>query len=141
MISCALFGTRRTCHTGGVKFEKSPGWLVELFGALIAEVGGERRQMFGYPCGFESGQLFTGLFGDSLFVRLGEAERARLLDERGAKPFDPMGGRPMREYAVVPQAWLEDEELIKQWMERAREYARTLPPKGGKAKKAARKRR
>lgn len=98
--------------------------------------------MFGYPCGFESGQLFTGLFGDSLFVRLGEAERARLLGERGAKPFDPMGGRPMREYAVVPQGWLEDEELIKQWMGRALEYARTLPPKSGTAKKkGARKRR
>jgi TfoX/Sxy family transcriptional regulator of competence genes len=124
-----------------MKFDKSPMWLVELFGALIAEVGGEPRQMFGYPCGFENGQLFAGLFGDGLFVRLGEAERAQLLDERGAKPFDPMGGRPMHEYAVVPQGWLEDEELIKQWMGRALEYARTLPPKDGKAKKGARKRR
>jgi TfoX/Sxy family transcriptional regulator of competence genes len=115
-----------------VRFEKSPIWLVELFDAMLPEVGGERRQMFGYPCGFEEGQLFAGLFGDALFVRLGEPDRKLLLDERGAKPFDPMGGRPMHEYVLVPQGWLEDEETLKKWMGRALTYAQSLPPKNPK---------
>ena len=34
----------------GMKFEKSPPWLVELFGDALAGTAGERSQMFGYPC-------------------------------------------------------------------------------------------
>ena len=96
-----------------MKLAKSPAWLVELFDALQPEVGGERKQMFGYPCVFEGGNLFTGLFADGLFVRLGEADRARLLATKGAAPFEPMKGRPMREYVVLPPSMLEDEEAVK----------------------------
>ncbi len=112
-----------------MKFEKSPAWLVELFDSLIAETKGERRQMFGYPCGFANGQLFTGLFADSFFVRLGEKDRAELLATKGATPFAPMAGRPMKEYVVVPPAMLEQQEALHAWMEKALAYVRTLPPK------------
>jgi TfoX/Sxy family transcriptional regulator of competence genes len=110
-----------------MKFAKSPSWLVELFDALQPEVGGDRRSMFGYPCAFENGQLFTGLFGDRLFVRLGEEDRAQLLGEKGAAPFAPMKGRPMREYVVLPEGMLEDEEAVKGWMGRGLRFARSLP--------------
>ena len=119
-----------------MKFTKSPAWLVELFGALQPEVGGQPRKMFGYPCAFENGQLFTGLFADTMFVRLGEKDRAALLKLKGAEPFAPMKGRPMKQYVVLPPAMLEDEEAIKSWMTRALEYAQSLPPK-----KASRKSR
>jgi TfoX/Sxy family transcriptional regulator of competence genes len=118
-----------------MKFSKSPAWLVQLFDALQPEVGGARKQMFGYPVAFENGQLFTGLFADGLFVRLGEAEREALLAERGAKPFAPMKGRPMKEYVVLPPTMLEDEEAVKGWMRRGVEYARALPPKETARKK------
>ncbi|TMA28557.1 MAG: TfoX/Sxy family protein [Deltaproteobacteria bacterium] len=121
-----------------MKFSKSPSWLVDLFTALQEEVGGTPRQMFGYPCAFENGQLFTGLFQDGMFVRLGEAERARLLAEKGAKQFEPMMGRPMREYVVLPPPMLEDEEAVKSWMQRGLEFARSLPPKSP-AKKSRKK--
>lgn len=129
-----------------MKFSKSPPWLVALFGALQPEVGGERRQMFGYPCAFENGQLFTGLFQDSLFVRLGERERAALLQEKGAAAFDPMKGRPMKEYVVLPPAMLEDEEAVTSWMRRGRDFVRSLPPKqepapAAKPARATRRRR
>ena len=120
-----------------MKFTKSPHWLVELFTALQPEVGGTPRQMFGYPCAFENGQLFTGLFADGLFVRLGEKDREELLRFKGAKPFAPMPGRPMKEYAVLPPPMLEDEDLVKSWMHRAFEYVRSLPEK----KKAAKRKR
>ena len=115
-----------------MKFAKSPQWLVELFTALQPEVGGTARQMFGYPCAFENGQLFTGLFHDTLFVRLGDADRAALLATKGATPFSPMPGRPMKEYAVLPPSMLEDEDAVKSWMRRALEHARSLPPKAAK---------
>ena len=40
-------------------------------------------------------------------VRLSEADRAKALAEAGAKPFAP-GGRPMREYVVLPPAIVAD---------------------------------
>jgi TfoX/Sxy family transcriptional regulator of competence genes len=122
-----------------MKLAKSPAWLVGLFDALQPEVGGERKQMFGYPCAFESGHLFTGLFADSLFVRLAETDRARLLKMKGATPFEPMKGRPMREYAVLPPSMLEDEEAVKAWMQLALVNARTLPPKKAKRASAAKR--
>lgn len=112
-----------------MKFDKSPAWLVQLFQALQPELGGTPRKMFGYPSAFENGQLFTGLFGDGLFVRLGEQDRAELLQLRGAAPFAPMKGRPMKEYVVLPPSLIDDEEAVKSWMRRGLEYARSLPPK------------
>ncbi len=119
-----------------MKFDKSPHWLVQLFEALQAETGGTRRQMFGYPCAFENGQLFAGLFGDGMFVRLGEADRAALLQIPGATLFAPMAGRPMREYTVLPASMLEDEEAVKSWLRRGLDYAQSLPPKKPKAAKS-----
>jgi len=127
-----------------MKLAKSPAWLVELFDALQPDVGGDRKQMFGYPCAFEGGHLFTGLFADTLFVRLGEADRERLLQAKGAARFEPMKGRPMREYVVLPPSMLEDEEAVKSWMRLGREHARSLPaknPKPSKRKTVAKKKR
>lgn len=68
--------------------------------------------MFGYPLAFANDQLFCGLFADAMFVRLAEEDRAALLARPGAVVFSPMMGRPMREYVVLPQSVLEDEEAV-----------------------------
>ena len=109
--------------------------LVELFGRLLPETGGDGRKMFGCPCGFIGGNMFMGLYEDRLFLRLSENDRAKLLAEEGAELFDPMGGRPMREYVVVPAAWLEgdDDETLRAWTARAARYGKSLPPKPAKA--------
>jgi TfoX/Sxy family transcriptional regulator of competence genes len=120
------------------KFAKPPPWLVTLFDELIAGTAGERRQMFGSPCGFLDGQLFSGVFGAQLFVRLSEEDRAKLLSE-GAQLFDPMGGRPMKEYVVLPAALLDDERAVRRWMDSAVQYARALGPKKAKKKAAPKK--
>ena len=122
-----------------MKFEKSPPWLVQLFDEALSGTPAERRQMFGYPCGFSNGQLFCGLFASSMFVRLAEADRAALLAVEGARAFDPMGGRPMREYVVLPAALLEEPAQLRDWVSRAAAYAAALPPKKTPARKAAAK--
>lgn len=119
-----------------MKFDKSPLWLVQLFKALQPEVGGTPRLMFGYPSAFVDGQMFAGLFGDGLFLRLGEADRTALLALPGATPFSPMG-RPSKHYVVLPPSMLEDEEAVKGWMSRALAFAKTLPKKAPKAKRKA----
>jgi TfoX/Sxy family transcriptional regulator of competence genes len=104
----------------------------------LAEHAGDvtRRQMFGYPSCVLNGNMFMSLFGDSLVLRLAEADRAELLAVPGAGQFEPMPGRPMTGYVVVPQSIVADDNAAAGWIRKARAHAESLPPK---AKKAAKK--
>lgn len=86
----------------------------------------ERRQMFGCPCAFANGIMFMGVHQGSLFLRLGEADRAHVVTTHGARLFDPMGGRPMREYVVVPETILADAPVLADWVARSMAYALTV---------------
>lgn len=110
-------------------FQKSPPWLKELFADLIADFPVEPRQMFGFPCCFANTHLCAGLFEDQLMMRLSPTDRGEMLSLPGASIFDPMGGRPMKEYAVVPPEQLEDSDFLRGWLERSIAYVMTLPPK------------
>ncbi len=111
-------------------FQKSPPELVQRFDDVAVrfpEV--ERRKMFGYPCLFIGGNLVTGLHEAVWMVRLPEAELTTLLDRPGARPFEPMPGRPMRGYAVLPAEVVADDAELEMWVRRAIAHGRTLPPK------------
>ncbi len=86
--------------------------------------------MFGYPTGFVGGHLATCLHEHRWVVRLSEDARAELLDEPGAARFEPMPGRPMKEYVVLPEAIVGDRAALDGRVDRAVAFARTLPPKG-----------
>ena len=87
------------------------------------------RPMFGNLAGFVNGNMFTGLYGEVVFLRLSEQDRAELLREEGARPFAPMAGRPMREYVVVPEAWRSAPERIEPWLLRSLGWTALLPEK------------
>jgi TfoX/Sxy family transcriptional regulator of competence genes len=89
----------------------------------------ERRLMFGYPAGFVNGNMFCGLFQDGLVLRLDDKQRDKLLKVKGCKPFEPMKGRPMKQYVLVPGSLVKDEDAITPWLEAALNYASKLPPK------------
>jgi len=80
------------------------------------------RQMFGSVAGFVNGNMFMGLHGSALFVRLTEEDRAELLEADGASVFEPMKGRPMKEYVLVPAA-REDRRVGQQVPGMGRSYA------------------
>lgn len=88
-----------------------------------------RRKMFGQAAAFAQGQMFLGVFGAEVFVRLAEPDRPAALALPGARPFAPMAGRPMREYVVLPPAILDDPARGAEWVRRALDYARSLGPK------------
>ena len=94
------------------------------------------RSMFGGLGAFVNGHMFAGVHGGSVFVRLGEADRSELLAVEGSDIFEPMPGRPMREYAVLPRAWSSDPERAQAWTARALASAAALPPKPPKPAKA-----
>jgi TfoX/Sxy family transcriptional regulator of competence genes len=100
----------------------------------------ERRKMFGFPCAFVNGNMFTGLHATNMIVRLAEPERSELLAIDGARIFEPMPGRPMREYVVLPDAILRDDEQLQTWLDKSFAFASSLPIKERKprAKKSSR---
>jgi hypothetical protein len=120
------------------KFAKSPPELVDRFDDLAALVpDASRRQMFGYPTCVLAGNMFMGLHEDRLILRLSEEDRRSLIDGHGARIFEPMPGRPMKEYVVVPPELVHD-DAVGEWVARAHVHARSLPPKTPKATKGAR---
>jgi hypothetical protein len=114
----------------GTSWKKSPPELVEAFDALVARrTELEPRKMFGYPAGFIGGHLTTCLHEQRWIVRLAEGAREDLLAVPGAGPFEPMPGRAMREYVVLPPAIVDDPAAVEAWVDRAVAFVRTLPPK------------
>ena len=112
-----------------------PDARAELFQqALLALPGIETRKMFGCPCAFVGGQMFAVFHPQGLALKLPEDERAALLARQKARPFEPMPGRKMREYVVVPPSVERDEAELAAWLEKAFAYARSLPPKKGRKK-------
>lgn len=115
---------------------KSSDAIKARFEAGVAGVEGlEQRQMFGYPAAFIGGNLTTSLHRESWIVRLPDAERAELTGQ-GWSEFEPMPGRPMRGYVVMPDDVAADPDQARAWVDRAVEFVRTLPPKPPKARKA-----
>jgi len=101
-------------------FAKADAATRDLLDQLVAAVdGAEVKKMFGNAAGFVGGNMFAGIFGEQLFVRLPEEEREELLAVNGAARFDPMGGRPMREYVVLPAVWHRDQPKLAAWFDRS----------------------
>jgi hypothetical protein len=115
----------------GTSWQKAPPELVAAFAALVARRPElTARKMFGYPAAFVGGHLTTALHEDRWIVRLPPEERSELLAMPGAGPFEPMPGRPMKEYVVLPADVVADPTAIDAWVDLAIAHVRTLPPKG-----------
>jgi TfoX/Sxy family transcriptional regulator of competence genes len=131
-----------------VQWKKTPPELAATFDkAAPKDPKVVRKPMFGYPALFLNGNMFAGTFQDKIVARLAEDARARAL-KAGAKHFEPMAGRPMKEYLVVPAADVAKPAALKKWIDEAHAYATTLPEKtkkkpsgGGRGAAPARKRR
>lgn len=87
------------------------------------------RPMFGNISAFVNGNMFAGLFGNDMFVRLSEESRQELLKEKGASYLEPMKGKPMKEYVIIPPAWKNKPETIRTWLSRSLASTGKLPPK------------
>ena len=120
-----------------MKWRKSPQELIDLFERVLPGPPAETRKMFGYPAAFVNGNLFMGLHQEDLLLRLPEGAREKLLGMDGARVFEPMPGRPMREYVVVPPALLSSPAKLEGWVAKALAYGASLPPKSMRAARPA----
>ena len=113
-----------------MKWIRSSQGLVDIFEHLVPDARGvEKRKMFGYPCSFVNGNMFMGLYQENMFLRLSDKGRAAFLKLENARLFEPMPGRPMKQYVVVPQQMLSSKILLKKWIRKSLEYASELQPK------------
>ena len=94
-----------------------------------AKTGVTQKPMFGNNAAFTNGYMFMGLFGDDLFLRLSDADAKTLLSNYGASLFEPMKGRPMKGYYVIPKAWWKKPEAVNKWVASSLAWTNKLPPK------------
>jgi TfoX/Sxy family transcriptional regulator of competence genes len=95
----------------------------------------EVKPMFGNLGAFVNGNMFAGLFGPAVGVRLDDASREELEGIAGSGPFGP-AERPMGGYTSLPGTWRTTPEVAAGWVERALSHVSALPPKVKKAKGA-----
>jgi TfoX/Sxy family transcriptional regulator of competence genes len=118
------------------KMRPAPEHMKTLFERVVGPLPEAKiRKMFGYPAAFVNGNLFSGLFDDYMMLRLSPDDLKAFFKLDGTRPFAPMPGRPMREYAVVPPALLKSDADLFEWLGKAYDYAKSLPPKKPKKKK------
>ena len=89
------------------------------------------RPMFGNLGAYVNGNMFMGLFGSSVGVKLGETDREALLSIDGAGPFCPPE-RPMGGYVSLPSSWRRPTRRTEKWISRSLEHVAALPPKAPK---------
>ena len=99
----------------------------ERFRGLVPDAPGvEVKPMFGQLGAFVHGNMFMGLFGSAVGVKLAPADAEALLAVEGAGPFGP-AERPMGGYVSLPPGYGGDD--VVPWVTKALEHVAGLPPK------------
>lgn len=96
---------------------------------VIADIDAEitERKMFGGLAFMLNGHMFTGIVGDELMLRLGEAGAEAALRHEHVREMD-FTGRPMKAMVFVEPPGLRDAALG-DWVAEAAAFAQALPPK------------
>jgi len=91
----------------------------------------EVKPMFGNFGAFVNGNMFMGLFGADVGVKLAPADQ-EALRQAGGGPFGP-AERPMAGYVTLPAGFTE--AAARPWVARSVDHAMRMPPKARKKKK------
>ena len=109
----------------------------EFFRSLVPDIPAvEVKPMFGNLGAFLNGNMFMGLFGSAVGVKLPDEARDRLLAVEGAGLFGPPE-RPMGGYVSLPPTWRSSPERSEPWVDEALAFVAELSPKKPKKKKSA----
>lgn len=92
------------------------------------EIVREKRMFGGIAFMLSGNMLVCPLKDGSLMVRVGKEGMAEALEQSGAAAME-MRGRTMGGFVLVSGDAIEDDEMLGDWVERARAFVKTLPPK------------
>ena len=121
----------RTIHGMPMQIPKPTPGARQLFDNLVP-TGDARVQvkpMFGNVAAFVNGNMFMGVFGADIGVKLSEADQ-QTLRGAGGGAFGP-SERPMGGYVALPASLTAAE--AQPWVSRALEFVGSLPAKSAKA--------
>ena len=80
-----------------MEWKKAPTELVDFKTDKMKNVNGDYKKMFGYPAYFINGNMFAGVHGDKLFLRLSDADSVDIMKNCSeVTSFEPMPGRAMK---------------------------------------------
>jgi hypothetical protein len=103
----------------------------DRFRSLVPDDPGlEVKPMFGNLGAFVNGNMFMGLFGSDVGVRLDPAGADELRSIEGAGPFGP-AERPMGGYVALPPSMIGTADGAG-WIARSLAHVAALPPKASK---------
>lgn len=106
-----------------------------LLETMLAPFDCQKRMMFGGPAYFVKGNMFCGVQGRNILLRLDSPDREAILAAHDqVRPFEPMG-RPMREYVALPEGLDLPAKDLADWVGRSFAFATSLPPKEKKPPK------
>ena len=118
-----------------MEWKKAPIELVEFIADKMKNVNCDYKKMFGYPAYFINGNLFAGIYADKLFLRLSDSDMSEIMkDHNNVSYFEPMPGRAMKGYVVLPKTVYSDSKLFSEWLDKSIKYVSSLPEKGKKLK-------
>ena len=100
------------------------------------------KPMFGNLGAFVNGNMFAGLFGPTIGVKLSETDKTTLERTEPTVPFGP-AERPMGGWTGLPETWSGEgddaEARARAWVEKSFEHVAGLPPKAPKAPRVSKK--
>jgi TfoX/Sxy family transcriptional regulator of competence genes len=108
----------------------------EFFRQVVPDAPGVVvKPMFGNLGAFVNGNMFAGLYGSSIGIRLLDATTiTQLRSIDGTGPFGPEE-RPMGGYGALPLAWNSSPDDVSEWIQIALAQIGQLPAKQPKPRK------
>jgi TfoX/Sxy family transcriptional regulator of competence genes len=105
--------------------------LAERMRVALAGAGAVHEvRMFGGLCFMLNGNMVAGTSKRGLLVRVGREQQSAALARPDAKPME-MTGRPMEGYVFIDPPPADDRSL-REWIDLAVGFVKTLPPKAPK---------
>ena len=96
----------------------------------MAQFDVNKKKMFGCPVYFTNDNMVSGVFENDIFIRLSEQDRKKIISENDeVMPFEPLKGRVMKEYVVLPGSIYNDPEKFHGLLRSSYDYASSLPAK------------
>jgi TfoX/Sxy family transcriptional regulator of competence genes len=116
-----------------MKWRKAPDELIDFLAETTRDIDCQLKKMFGYPAYFINTNMFMGAFQESLIIRLSEDDKDKVLKQyKGVTAFEPMAGRAMKEYVVIPESLYRDKGVFAKILNMSVKYVSSLPPKAKK---------
>ena len=105
-----------------------PGHAEQMSDALVGTSGITEKKMFGGLCFMLNGHMVCGVHKGGGMARIGKIREAEALEMEGIEPLS-FTGRKMGGMVDVSEDVLGCDERLRQIVEFALSYAKSLPPK------------